>query len=223
MLIGAGIWYAINNGDKKSILVTQTTYVCDAGKTIEAGFYKGELIPVKPGEPPIPTGSVKIVLSDGRKFDLRHTISADGSRYANSDESFIFWSRGDEAYVFENNVEKNYTGCTVPIKGIKVKAPNGGEAWSKGQKVQITWQLAKEIKLVNIRLLISGNDDSQNFNAVIVSGVPNIGNYEWTVQDLYAEVLGVKALPTSDKYLVTIEDADHNNIYGTSNAAFSIK
>ncbi|HTW97059.1 MAG TPA: MliC family protein, partial [Candidatus Methylomirabilis sp.] len=68
---------------------------------------------VAPGEPPIPTGSVKIVLSDGRNFDLPQTISADGSRYANSDESFVFWSVGDGALVLENNAEKDYTGCVV--------------------------------------------------------------------------------------------------------------
>lgn len=204
--------------------IAQVTYICNGGKTIEAVFYKGESKPVEPGQPPIPSGSVKIVLSDGRNFDLPQTISADGGRYANSDESFIFWSKGDGALMLENNVEKNYTGCFTQVKeGIRVNSPNGGETWSKGQKVQISWSAAKEIKSVNIRLVISGNEDSQNFNAAIASDISNIGNYEWTVQDLYAEVLGIKALPASDKYLVTIEDKDHNNIYDTSDATFSIK
>lgn len=66
--------------------------------------------------PPIPSGSVKIILSDGRTFNLPQTISADGGRYANSDESFVFWSKGDGAMVLENNIEKNYMGCVVSVK-----------------------------------------------------------------------------------------------------------
>jgi|GEM_PF-654432 len=118
ILAGAGIWY-INKGNKSPApsqppsLVAQATYFCNGNKTINAAFYKGEVKPVKPGQPPIPSGSVKLVLSDGRNFDLPQTISADGSRYVNGDESFVFWSKGDGALVLENNVEKNYTGCTT--------------------------------------------------------------------------------------------------------------
>jgi membrane-bound inhibitor of C-type lysozyme len=232
IIAGAGIWYVnnkINKSSPSSLLpspspTTQVTYICDGNKTIDVAFYKGQPKPVQPGEMPIPSGSAKIVLSDGRSFDLSQTVSADGGRYANSDESFIFWSKGDGALVLEDNVEKNYTGCFTQVKeGIRVNSPNGGEIWSKGQKIKILWSAAKEIKFVNIRLSILGNEDSQNFNAAIASNIPNTGEYEWTVQDLYAEVWGIKALPASDKYLITIEDKEHNNIYDISNATFSIK
>jgi len=109
------------------------------------------------------------------------------------------------------------------IQGIEILSPNGGETWSKGQKVKILWRSAKEIKSVNIRLSVSGSEDSQNFSAAVASDIPNTGDYEWTVQELYAEVLGIKALPASDRYLVTIESNEHNNIYDMSDAAFSIR
>ena len=244
IIAGAGIWYAGGKKNKSQSIptpltsaptnpatpspVAQVTYTCDGGKTINAAFYKGGATPVNPGEPPTPSGNVKIALSDGRNFDLPQTISADGGRYANSDESFVFWSKGDGAIVLENNVQGSYTGCVVRPKdtesqAITVISPNGGETWSKGQKVQISWKAGEETKSVNIRLSISGNEDSQNFNAAIVSDAPNTGDYEWTVQDLYAEILGIKALPASDKYLITVEDKDHNDIYDTSDAAFTIK
>ena len=210
--------------ENASTLITQVTYICNGDKTIEAAFYKGETKPVEPGEMPIPSGSVKIVLSDGRSFDLPQTISADGGRYANNDESFVFWSKGDSATILENNIEKDYKGCIVlPKEGIIVISPNGGETWTKGQKVQISWSAAKEIKFVNIRLSISGNEDSQNFNAAIVSNIPNTGKYEWTVQNLYAEAWGITTLPLSDKYLLTIEDSEHNDVYDVSDVVFSIK
>lgn len=97
-------------------LINQVTYICDNNKTIEAAFYKGKTKPVKAGEPPIPPGSVKLILSDGRQFDLSQTLSADGARYATSDESFIFWIRGNGTLVLENNIEKNYVGCIVLAK-----------------------------------------------------------------------------------------------------------
>jgi hypothetical protein len=70
---------------------------------------------------------------------------------------------------------------------------------------------------------VAGSEDSQNFNAAIASGVVNAGSYEWVVQDLYAEVWGVKTLPASDKYIVIIEDSEHNNVYDISDVVFSIK
>jgi membrane-bound inhibitor of C-type lysozyme len=223
VIMGLFLLYANTKPNKNLSLVAQVTYTCNGDKTINAAFFKGESKQVDPGQPPIPSGSVKIILSDGRSFDLSQTISADGARYANSDESFIFWSKGAGVLVLENNVEKDYTGCILPIEGIKVLSPNGGEIWSKGQKVEILWDAAKEIKSVNVRLAISGNEDSQSFNAAIVSNIPNAGSYEWVVQDLYADVLGVEDLPASDKYLITIENSEHNNVYDTSDAVFGIK
>lgn len=88
------------------------TYYCNGGKTITALYYRGTPAPAPaPGEPPTPTGSVALTLSDGRDMTLAQTISASGIRYANADESFVFWNKGDGALVLENNQEKSYIGC----------------------------------------------------------------------------------------------------------------
>jgi membrane-bound inhibitor of C-type lysozyme len=117
--IGIWMWYATSHVKESQlpVQIAQATYICNDNKTIDATFYKGKTQPtVQPGQPPIPTGSVKIVLSDGRNLNLSQTISADGARYANSDESFVFWSVGNSALVLENNVEKSYIGCIVEAK-----------------------------------------------------------------------------------------------------------
>jgi len=93
--------------------IAQATYLCDGGKTIQAVFYRGEEHPVEAGEMPIPSGIVKIVLSDGRNFNLAKTISADGGRYANPGESFVFWDKGDTTLILENGSEKDYKGCLI--------------------------------------------------------------------------------------------------------------
>lgn len=123
-----------------------------------------------------------------------------------------------------NKKDENPPLPSPPIEdSIKVISPNGGETWSKGQKVQISWNATEGIKSVNIRLAISGSEDAQNFNAAIASGVPNTGSYEWTVQELYAEVWGKNDLPSSDKYVVTVEGSERNNIYDTSDETFSVR
>lgn len=245
MIIAAGfiVWYAGDKAGESSPekeqtqnetvskeernLITSATYVCDGGKTVEAAFYEGETVSVEPGEMPVPTGSAEIILSDGRSFDLPQTISASGARYANDDESFVFWEKGGSALILEDGVEKDFTGCGALVgdedKNIKVISPNGGEIWQKGEKVEILWEAPEAVESVNIRLGIAGDGEGQTFNAAIASVVANTGTYEWTVQELYAEVLGIRDLPASDKYILIVENAEDSSIYDASDLLFTIE
>lgn len=67
-------------------VIADVTYACDAGKTVRA-IYK--------------QNSVNLLLSDGRNLDVPHALSADGGRYANDDESFVFWNKGTTAFITE--------------------------------------------------------------------------------------------------------------------------
>jgi membrane-bound inhibitor of C-type lysozyme len=64
-------------------------FFCDKDQTISAIFK---------------TRSVSLVLSDGRKVDLPQAISGSGARYANADESFVFWNKGDTAFIQEGEL-----------------------------------------------------------------------------------------------------------------------
>jgi membrane-bound inhibitor of C-type lysozyme len=89
----------------------QVSYACDAGKTIDAAYTDGESKPAaEAGQPPVPGGSVALTLSDGRAMTLPQTISGSGIRYANADESVVFWSKGNGAFITENNVQ-TFSGC----------------------------------------------------------------------------------------------------------------
>ncbi len=106
-------------------LISEMVYKCDAGKTIEASYYEGPVAPMpKPGEPPTPTGSVSLKLSDGRQIKLPQTISGSGIRYATTNDSFVFFSKGDTALILENNKE-TYTGC-VSEKSESILPNNSG-------------------------------------------------------------------------------------------------
>ncbi len=119
-IVVALVWYGLRlSAPEEPIYLYGDTppatilYACDAGKTITATFTEfAPPIPTNdPNMPPTPNGTADIVLSDGRTLTLNRTLSADGIRYANADESFVFWNKGNGALVLENNVEKSYIGC----------------------------------------------------------------------------------------------------------------
>lgn len=86
-------------------------YACLQNKTIVADFYDGKSS-VGPEGRPIPGGRVVVQLSDGRKFSLPQTLSASGVRYADSSETFVFWTKGDTAFVEEgSNQTVTYRDC----------------------------------------------------------------------------------------------------------------
>jgi membrane-bound inhibitor of C-type lysozyme len=77
--------------------ITDALFVCDNKKAIGANFHKKGVI---------------LNLSDGRVITLPQTISASGARYANVDESFVFWNKGDTSFVDESGV-RTFENCNV--------------------------------------------------------------------------------------------------------------
>lgn len=75
-------------------------FTCDGGKTIDATF-------VNTGK-----GSVKLVLSDGRSLTLPQAMSASGARYANKDESVVFWNKGNTAFIDEGG-KTTFQNCAT--------------------------------------------------------------------------------------------------------------
>ncbi len=107
------IWALVHVSRSSRTLLGSATYFCDAGKSIEAKFYSGkEMEAPLPGEMPQPTGTLDVSLDNGPVMNLRQTISADGVRYANSDESLVVWSKGTTVLVMRNNtMDLAYTNC----------------------------------------------------------------------------------------------------------------
>ena len=111
-------WLGTNTTSSPTI-IGQAAYACDANRTITATYYsQAAATTPPPGQPPVPSGSVAITLSDGRAMRLPQTISASGIRYANADESFVFWSKGATAFVAEgvgNTASQTYANCISTI------------------------------------------------------------------------------------------------------------
>ncbi len=83
-----------------SSVVASAGFFCDGGKSIRAVFM---------------TNGAEVTLSDGRTENLSHAVSADGGRYTNTDESFVFWTKGQGAFVTENGTT-TYANCIVATK-----------------------------------------------------------------------------------------------------------
>jgi membrane-bound inhibitor of C-type lysozyme len=78
-------------------VIATVKYACADNKTIDATYYADK---------------VAIVLSDGREMTLPQTMSGSGIRYANADESFVFWSKGNTAFATEGDPDKpTYADC----------------------------------------------------------------------------------------------------------------
>ncbi len=79
--------------------VATAIFKCQGGKSIEATFY---------------ASSVDLKLSDGRSLTVPQAMSGSGARYANKDETFVFWNKGDTAFVTEGKDGKEtYSGCAT--------------------------------------------------------------------------------------------------------------
>jgi membrane-bound inhibitor of C-type lysozyme len=77
--------------------MTQAKFVCEGDKTIYTDFYDRIVHLKVPGQ---------------KDIYLPQTISASGARYANKDGSFVFWNKGDTAFV-EQNGTITISGCIV--------------------------------------------------------------------------------------------------------------
>lgn len=77
--------------------VNDVVFVCDAGKNIRAVFYKQ---------------GVHIWPANKEDVYLLQTISASGARYANADESLVFWNKGNEVMIESNGkADTNFKNC----------------------------------------------------------------------------------------------------------------
>ncbi len=108
-------------------------YTCSDNKTITASYFQGSSTPrTNPEMPPVPGGHVELALSDGRSLSLPQTLSADGGRYANSDESVVFWNKGN-GLTFTENGSQTYMGCIMTVQdpgGLSRVYENGTQGFS---------------------------------------------------------------------------------------------
>ncbi len=113
--------------------ITKTTaqYVCREGGSFEATF----VVPESASVTDTSGRSVDLLFENGDTLSLIQAESGSGARYANADESRVFWAKGNGALVLIDGEEKTHIGCmavaTTPsqsgLTGIYV---NGSSTFS---------------------------------------------------------------------------------------------
>ena len=88
-------------------IINAVTFNCVGNKTINAIFFKDK---------------VELALSDKRNMLIPQGISGSGARYANQDESFIFWNKGDTAFIEEKGL-MTYKDCLVANENKSEETP----------------------------------------------------------------------------------------------------
>lgn len=80
--------------------VVEVNYACAEGKDLRAR------IELKPGN------QAEVFLPDNSKLLLTQATSGSGVRYVNKGESFVFWTKGDTAFVDEGGVI-SFKDCVI--------------------------------------------------------------------------------------------------------------
>lgn len=80
---------------KATPIVSHVVYSCDGNKNVSSLFYDGK---------------AQLTLSDNRNLLLLQTISASGVRYTNTDNSIVFWTKGNTAFIQEGE-NLTYSNC----------------------------------------------------------------------------------------------------------------
>jgi hypothetical protein len=151
-------------------------------------------------------------------LDLNQTISADGARYANSDESFVFWSKGDGALVLENNVEKSYLGCTAwktyqnLSKGFEVLYPTNWQVRENDGEQYEPVNGTKLVELYDIVCCKFSFDDGMDFKIFYSSGFSKYPNLNYLLAERE------KIYPTKNYILENYKVGDFNGLLIKSKA-----
>ncbi len=126
-LVGAAAFYFLGGTipvfSEKPISTAR--FVCDADKSITATFYESK---------------VKLELSDFRSLEYPQLISASGARYGNEDESFIFWNKGDTAFITESGAE-THSNCEIEIAGQATRTSYSSSTTGVSIKYPRTYRL----------------------------------------------------------------------------------
>lgn len=78
-------------------------FSCKDNKVITATFLKKD-------------NQVRLQLTDGRDFVIPKVESASGEKYSNGDDSFVFWTKGEEAFITEGlQFDKTFIDCVVQV------------------------------------------------------------------------------------------------------------
>lgn len=202
------IYFVSNNkkGNSENAIST-ATFNCNNGKNIHAIFFDEK---------------VELTLSDGRSMLIPQAISASGARYANQDESFVFWNKGDTAFIQENN-NTTFDNCSTTQTSsqqntqvvyenteynFSVVLPDGWKNYSiMNDKWSGNYTNSTEVEqgpLVNVRHPEWTNDNPRQDIPVMVFTLDQWNKLEADKFHIGAAPINPKELARNDKYIFAL-------------------
>jgi membrane-bound inhibitor of C-type lysozyme len=126
VIVGAVVFLKKNSAPTPSVHNTIQAIFSDGTTTVNAVFDNTD-------------DSVTFFLPALGQLTLPRAVSASGARYANADESIVFWNKGNDltitkngAEIFSGSTEENNIKLTEPTKDSVVKSPLSISGEAKG-------------------------------------------------------------------------------------------
>ncbi len=82
---------------EEELPIISTVYKCDDNKFIIADYFDGK---------------ITLNLSDNRSIILPQTEAESGARFADKNEVFVFWNKGNSAFINELG-EQTFSNCVI--------------------------------------------------------------------------------------------------------------
>lgn len=130
LLLVGGVFYFMNNKEKPTDQnqiennegntpeIVSVNYMCEGGSSIVANYNNTD-------------DNVALVLSDGREMTLPLAVSASGARFANEDESVVFWNKGNGAFLEEGGVT-TFEDCVAEGTEVEEVEPEAEATSAEG-------------------------------------------------------------------------------------------
>ena len=112
--------------------------------------------------------------------------------------------------IANRNITARFVESQPPV--VTVLSPNGGNSWTVGQAVSVTWTATDNLGVTAVDVLLGRAGPSAPFDT-LASGVPNSGSINWVVKG---------AASTNAYVVVRVYDAAGNVASDASDSAFTI-
>lgn len=156
---------------------------------------------------------------DGDEDKIEMEIYLDGDDPDLEDSSCTFdievkgwqeYSDGSWGFVDEEEITDNIIYTDEWMPDVEVTSPNGGEEYTSGDLVEITWdsELGNYSSSATVEIKLSENS-GDDYDETIVSGEDDDGSYDWTIpSDKSGDDWRIKIILTDDNGFSVEDESD---------------
>lgn len=206
-LVAAGVFVYVKKGGTMPANIVTASY-SDGASVVEASFDNAK-------------ETVTFTQSDVGTVTLPRAVSASGARYANADESIVFWEHQGEVTITKDgeDVYKGFSGTTKPSTGPAAAPVLGTWVWERTVMNNDTTVTPKNASAFTVTFTddgrVSGTTDCNSFSgsyAQPAGGEITFSQFASTMKycEGSQEAEFVNAIMNSDRYKVSFDSLTLN-------------